>query len=910
VNGPPIRAAQRLAQALSQEIIAVTSRTREAIGSSLTMEALDSSAFPSLRVEQQVYRVVAESQALSRWHLRAGHSLTPLIGRDIELQTIQQAWQPARGGQGQVVGLVAGPGLGKSRLAHEFLVKQQEEGTPVLESGALEADGNISFIVLKKLLRNLLGAGEPAATVAAKLAARVQERGADTRLISPLLFVLDLPIDDQEWSMLSAADRARRARNATAVLLSLEAQQQPIVVLIEDLHWCDSESEAAIGRIVASISHQPILLLATFRPEYRHDWLQTGNFLQVTLDPLGPADAPAFVRSLLGDDPSVLHLVSLIAERTGGIPLFMEEVVRSLIQSGQLAGPPGSHCAREPITELGLPATVQSVIAARIGQLQDSDRWALQVAAVIGREIPVDLLGRIIGYDNDQLESSLSHLQRAGFITERQVFPARLYIFKHSLIENVAYRSLVASARRDIHGHVLEIMEIDHAEQLEEVLESLSEHAVRAENWIKAVDYLLRAARRSLHRSAHHTALSFLRRGLGIVARWPETAERFRIELQYQETCGLAWMAAKGWGASEVSDAYERAEALCHLLDDKKELFTVLRGRAQYYMISGQPEAAQKIAERCAETTLNSRDNGVVIETHHMFWTNGLFMGAYATAGAHAEQAIGRYRPERDHGLTFQYSGHDPGVCSRCMSGLALWQQGQLDRAAIRCTEAVELAERLAHPLTTALACWGMSYLHMFRREPEPALRWAEREVELCDEFMLPLLRSQGIFQAGWAAAHLGERKLGIEQMEKGVQAIRTTGAEMGLPYFLGLLGEAYGMAGEPERALAIISAAIESAEANGARFQLPELLRMRAELLNQDPDRDDSTIKEALRAAIDSARSQGAIMAELRASISLAKHFAAKGRWAEASALLQPHAEFIRATPGYVDTEAAAELI
>jgi tetratricopeptide (TPR) repeat protein len=908
VNGPPVRVAQRLVQALRHGVISVTSRTQAAVGDTLKVEAL---ADPALGHDQQVYSVVGENQALSRWYLRAGHSLTPLIGREAELETIRQAWQRAQEGQGQIVGLVAGPGLGKSRLAHEFLAGQQDKGVMVLESGVLETDSNVSFIVLKKLLRNLLGVGigEPSDAAAAKFAARLQERGADARVISPLLFVLDLPIEDREWAVLSAADRARRARDATAVLLSLEAQRQPVVVLIEDLHWIDLESGAAIERIAASISHQPILLLATYRPEYRHDW-QPGNFLQLRLDPLGAADAGAFLHSLLGDDPSVSDLVPLIVERTGGVPLFMEEIVRSLVQSGRLAGSPGNYSAREPITQLGVPATVQSVIAARTGQLRESDRSALQVAAVIGREIPVDLLGRVTGFDVALLESSLTRLQLEGFISEKQVFPARVYVFKHALIADVLYRSLVGSARRGIHDRVLEIMETEHAEHLDEVLESLSQHAVRAENWPKAVDYLLRAARRALYRSAHQTALSFLRQGLEIVAQWPESAERFRVELQYQETCGVAWMAAKGWGAREVSEAYERAEALCELLDDRTELFTVLRGRAQYYMISGQPEAAQKIADRCAETTLSSPDNGVVIETHHMFWTNGFFMGDYTTAGAHAEQAIGRYRPEKDHHLTFRYSGHDPGVCSRCVAGLVLWQQGKLERATIRCTEAVELAERLAHPLTTALAYWGMSYLHMFRREPEPALQWAEREIELCDEFTLPLLHSQGVFQAGWATAQLGERDLGIEQMEKGLQAIRATGAEMAFPYFMGLLGEAYGMSGEAGRALATIDAAIESAERNGARFQLSELLRMRAEVLDQGRRRDNDEIELALRAAIKSAHGQGALMSELRAVTCLATHFAEKGRRLEASELLQPYAEFIRTNPGSSDTRAAAELL
>jgi predicted ATPase len=244
------------------------------------------------------------------------------------------------------------------------------------------------------------------------------------------------------------------------------------------------------------------------------------------------------------------------------------------------------------------------------------------------------------------------------------------------------------------------------------------------------------------------------------------------------------------------------------------------------------------------------------------------------------------------------------------MSGLVLWQQGHLERATIRCTEAMQLAEKLAHPLTTALAYWGMSYLHMFRREPDLALLWAEREIEVCDEYMLPLLRSQGVFQVGWATAQLGELDLGIEQMEQGVQAIRATGAEMGLPYFLGLLGDAYSMAGEPGKALTTIGAAIESAERNGARFQLSELLRMRADVLARGRDGDSDEVERTFRTAIESARSQGALMPELRAATSLAEHFAATERRTEARELLRSYSDFIRTTPRCADIDAAAELL
>src|SRR5262249_43075779 len=373
--------------------------------------------------------------------------------------------------------------------------------------------------------------------------------------------------------------------------------------------------------------------------------------------------------------------------------------------------------------------------------------------------------------------------------------------------------------RRLLHARLIDAVEARFPHLVDDHIESLSEHAIIAERWDKAEQYLLRSASRALQRSSHNLALSSIQRGLEIVSKRPSTPERARVELEYQKLNGVAWMAAKGWGAKEVATAFERAETLCEELADESERFVALRGRAQYYMISGQPRAAQTISRRCADMTKHMQDDGVVIETHHMFWTNNFFMGACGDAESHAERAIDLYDADIHHPLTYKYSGHDPGVCSRCVSGLAAWQRGALDRANGRCREALELAERLRHPLTTALAYWGLSYLYILRREPRPALDWAEKEIAICDGYMLPLLHSQGVFQAGWATAQLGDVQLGIAQMERGVTDIRATGAEMGLPYFLGLLAETLARAGDGSRALSLLEEAIRGAMQNGSHF-------------------------------------------------------------------------------------------
>src|SRR5262249_29988339 len=270
---------------------------------------------------------------------------------------------------------------------------------------------------------------------------------------------------------------------------------------------------------------------------------------------------------------------------------------------------------------------------------------------------------------------------------------------------------------------------------------------------------------------------------------------------------------ARGWAAKEVLDAYTRARALCEELGDERELFIVLRGEGQYRMIRGESNIARDLGERCAGLAARSTDTGVQIETHHLYWTNSFFMGEYAEAATHCARGISLYDRNRDHALTYVYSGHDPGVCCRGFSALIQCLYGYPDRSIELCRQTLALAEQLAHPLTTALAYWAYSFAHIVRGEPGPARHWAEREIAISREYLLPLLLSQGTFQLGWALAELGDLDEGIARMREGLAAISATGAEMGLPYFVALLGEALGRAGKPAAGLEGVGRGLTTAD-------------------------------------------------------------------------------------------------
>jgi DNA-binding SARP family transcriptional activator len=912
VHGLVVRNARRLAQMLQRDAIAATARMNDTLLGYVAASPMSDRDFSGGQPAGGCFEVLERSQASTRWQLRRARGLAPLTGRRAELTILDDAWRRVRAGTGQCIGIVGDAGIGKSRLAYEFVTSAAVAGARIAEVGALESDAITSFHTVKKLLRSILGIeeGDDATAAAGKVVAGIAALGADPSLRSPILFALDIPPNDRAWASLPVSEHVRRVRNAASVVVALAAEARPLVVLVEDLHWIDADSAAVLDRLIDSIATRPIFLLVTFRPDFQHAWGARSNYSQMRLDPLSRGEAETLLRALLGDDSSVRTPAAFIAERTDGVPLFIEETVQALAQSGALIGGPGAYAAGGEITSPRVPATIQSVIAARIDRLAPSERWLLQNAAIIGRDVSLKVLASVAGLDEETAGNGVLALQSAGFLYETHLLPLQVFTFKHALVQKVAYDSLVQADRKLLHGRLIDAVETTLPHLIDDYVEKLGEHAVHAERWDKAEQYLLRSARRALQRSSHNLALTFLDKGLQILAKRPQSRERDRIELDYQKLAGVAWMAAKGWSAVEVLAAYERAEALCDALADETERFIALRGRAQYYMISGKPRAAQEISLRCADMTRQRHDAGIAIETHHMFWTNNFFMGECTAAESHAEDAIGLYDAERHHALTYQYSGHDPGVCSRCFSGLSAWHRGDFARATERCEDARALAERLAHPLSKALAYWASSCLGMLCREPEQTFAWAEKEIAVCDEFSLPLLRPQGEFQAGWALAQLGETEAGIARMQQAVEGIRATGAEMGMPFLLGMLGETLASAGQREGALAALKEASASAMHNGTHFLLSEVVRAKACVLTATKDGDAQEIDALFRSALDIATRQKAPLPALRVATDWARYLMRQRRKAQARAVLAPYAELVANLSGSPDGVAAARLI
>jgi predicted ATPase len=579
-------------------------------------------------------------------------------------------------------------------------------------------------VIIRKLLQDLFGLGEtePPAAAMEKVLEAWSTRNLDPRLLDPILAIMELPTRDALWTVLTGPERSRRMQQAAVALLLSLAATKPVVLLVEDLHWVDLESEAILARLAQAVTAGRLLLILTSRPEYDHSAFLSARPVEIRLSGLNPSESNTVMDFLLGREVELDGLRGNLAEACKGNVLFLEETVLNLVETGKLEGNRGRYRLSGRIDEIVVSSNIRSIIDARFERLDNDAKRVAEIASIFGGDIPLPSLRRMAALPETRFDAALCNLKGADLLVEVQVFPDVCLRFKHVLIRSAIADRIMSAARVQLHKTALAELKACYADRLEEHSERLARHAQEAQLWQEAATHLLISAQKAIKHSAHAKALEQLNLGIELL-RANKVADADAREIDFQLAMGVALMAVRGWVSADVLAAFERAEELCRQVGDEDRLFTAQRGRAQYYMLSGKPAPAQELAGRWAEMVNAQEDPGRAIEIQHMFWTNNFFLGEIATARDHAEDAIRIYQEERDHHLAHKYSGHDPGVCSRCFAGLSAWLAGDPARAKAHSSDAVALAERLQHPLTLALAHWGMGQLHLFSRQPEPALQ-------------------------------------------------------------------------------------------------------------------------------------------------------------------------------------------
>ena len=523
--GQTTHLAARMEQLATPGSILLTADTLRLVEGLVQVTALGPIPVKGLPEPVEVFELVGASTLRGRFQARAAGGLTRFVGRETELAALVQALERARAGHGQVVAVVGEAGVGKSRLVYECVQAHQLQGWRVLESASVSYGKATPYFPVIDLLRRYTHVEErdDVRTIRAKVTGQVLTLDETLQETIPaLLSLLDALPEDSPFRTLDPPQRRQRTLEALKRVLLRESQVQPLLLVFEDLHWIDSETQALLESLVESLPTVRLLLLVNYRPEYQHGWGSKTYYTQLRLDPLPPASAEALLRALLGDDPSLAPLIRLLIARTEGNPFFLEESVRTLVETGVLVGARGAYRLAQALPTIQVPATVQAVLAARIDRLPPEEKRLLQTAAVIGTEVPLPLLQAIAELPEEALHRGLAHLQAAEFLYETRLFPEHEYTFKHALTHEVAYGSLLQERRRVLHARIVEALEALAGDRVAEQVERLAHHALRGEVWDKALVYCRQAGEKAVARSAYREAVGYFEQALSALAHLPE----------------------------------------------------------------------------------------------------------------------------------------------------------------------------------------------------------------------------------------------------------------------------------------------------------------------------------------------------------------------------------------------------
>ena len=672
--------AARMEQMANPGSIVISEYTRKLTEGYFNLKALGAAEIKGVEEPLNVYEVLGAGPLCTRLQVSARRGLTRFVGRQSEMEQMQQAVEQAKAGHGQIVGVMGEPGLGKSRLFHEFKLTSQS-GCLVLEAFAVSHGQASPYLPLIELLKTYfqIEPQDDQRSRKEKVTGRVLTLDRNLEDILPYLFAL-LGIDDPESSLQQMDAQIRRQRTFEALkkLFLRESLNQPLILIFEDLHWIDTEIQGFLDTLIESVASANLLVLVNYRPEYRHEWGGKTYYTQLRLAPLGKEEAEELLTFLLGNDAGetgrspLQALKQLILERTEGTPFFMEEVVQTLVEEGALSGERGHYRLETAPTELHISPTVQGVLAARIDRLTPEEKALLQQLSVIGRQFPAGLVRKVIARPEDEVYGLLVSLQAKEYLYEQPAFPEVEYLFKHALTQEVAYGTVLQEQRKALHERTAQAMEALYKEKLEEHYSELAHHYGRSRNAEKGVEYLQLAGQQAMQRSAHQEALRHVTSGLELLQLLPDTTQRNEQELRLQTTLGATLSAIKGHGAPEVEHAYTRALELCRQLGDIPQLLAVLGGLRDFYNVRADFSRARDLGEQMLTQARPTKDPGLLLAAHQALGDTCLWLGEFGETRVHVEQGLAIYDLQRHHAGAL-YIATDPQVA--CLGYLAgtLW---------------------------------------------------------------------------------------------------------------------------------------------------------------------------------------------------------------------------------------------
>jgi class 3 adenylate cyclase/tetratricopeptide (TPR) repeat protein len=806
----------------------------------------------------EVYELTGVGPARSRLQASAARGLTRFVGRDRELEQLAQALERAAVGHGQGVAVVGEAGVGKSRLVWEFTRSHRTHGWLVLESGSVSYGRATPYLPVIELLKAYLRIQERddqreiRERVAGKLL--TLDRTLEP-LLTPLLALLDVPVDDVAWGALDPPQRRQRTLEAVKRLLLRESQVQPLLLLFEDLHWIDSETQALLDGLIESLPTAAVLLLVNYRPEYQHAWGSKTYYTQLRIDPLRPESAEELLTALLGQDGTLEPLKRVLIERTEGNPFFLEESIQTLVETRVLVGDRGAYrMTKVPPQAEGrpeawqIPATAQVILAARIDRLPPEAKRLLQAASVIGKDVPFTLLQAIADVPEDNLRRGLTHLQAGEFLYETSLYPDLEYTFKHALTHEVAYASVLQERRRALHARIVEALEALYPDRLAEQVERLAHHAFRGEVWEKAVTYLRQAGAKALARSAYREAATCFEQALAALHPLPDTRQKIEhaIDLRLDLRQSLFPLGELATGLGYLQEA----EGLARTLDDPRRLGWVSAYMSGHHVHTGGhvtevrtlAQRVEAIAERLGDVPLQIAAQYYLAAASHLA---GDYRGTEQVCRRLIESLHGQRTHER-FGLVAS-----PAVWSRAQLARALADRGVFNEGDAHGQEAIRIAEALDHPFSVVVGCVRLAYLKSVRGELSQAARLLERAVAQCREWNITDHTAIAMASLGHVYAWSGRIGEGVSCLQQALTAYESAGIGYYHSLSIEQLGEAYLLADQVENARACADRAVMHARGRGERGHEAWALRLLGEIAAHHARPDVATAEAHYGAAM-----------------------------------------------------------
>jgi predicted ATPase/class 3 adenylate cyclase len=884
--------AARLQGLADPDTVALSSVTARLVQRRFTLETLGTHQLKGVTEPMPVFRVLGLPDTANDEEADTPGSAVFLVGRDEELGLLRRRWEQSKEGLGQVVLISGEAGIGKSSLVETLRAQVRREGyTRVAVRCSPYHTNSALYPVIEHVQRVCQWQRDdtPVAKLD-KLERTLRRYSPPLEDIVPLFAaLLSVPLPEARYAAVRLTPQQQKQQTYDALVAWMleEAERQPMLVVWEDLHWADPSTLEILGLLLDQSPTSAMLNLLTFRPEFVPPWPSRSHMTPLTLTRLERPQVEALLTHLAGGKALPAEVVAYIVARTDGVPLYVEELTKMLLASPLLREEESQYVLTGPLRAVAIPDTLQDALMARLDQLNRAKEVA-QLGAVLGREFPYELLAAIAPQDEETLQAGLAQLVGAELLYQRGRPPRARYIFKHALIQDAAYASLLKSTRQQVHQRIAQVFEAQFPAVVETQPELVAQHYTAAGCAEQAVRYWQQAGQQASERSANLEAVSHFTTGIELLQTLPETPERTQQAVTLYITLGAALQMAKGMAAPEVEHAYTQAYALCQQVGETPELVPVLFGLWRIYSIRPQLHTARELGETLLRLAQQAHDPTLAVIAHYALGATWFLLGAFSAARPHLEAGIARYTPDQRRALVF-HMGQDPGVVCRIYASMTLWLLGYPEQALARLHEALALAHELSHPYSLAYARSMAAFVSQMRRDVPAVHEQAEAAVALSTEQGFPLWAAQGTSLRGWVLAMQGQGEEGVAQVRQGIAAWRATGAMLHVPYFCTVLAEISAHLGHPADGLQALAEAHTLVEEHEERYWDAEICRLRGVLLLRQPGTPPAEAETWLQRALDVARRQEAKSLELRTAMSLSRLWQQQGKRDAARALLAP---------------------